>query len=441
MPRPHQESAESDSPREGGAFGALRHRDFRLFWGGMVISHLGTWMQQVAQAWLLFSMTGSAALVGLDGLFKTVPFVLVSLYAGTVVDRVDRRKTLIWVEALHGVLPLVMGLLVVTGKLEVWHFYVNSILSSSLGAFEAPSRQALLPHLVPRSDLMTALSLNSNVRKGSQMIGPAIGGMLVAFVGAGWTFLISAAGISVLVASLFAMRTSNPASTAPARSAVKALGEGFRYVRSEPLILGLLTMQAAASLFGQYIAMLVVFANLVHQVGPEGLGLLQSAAGLGALGGSLFLASRGDIKRKGRLLLGCGSVYAVSLVAFSWAPSFAAGLVCLVVVGAADVMMGTAKQTMVQLSVRHDMVGRVMSLSSMSMRGVGPLGSFQTGVLTEFIGVQAAVALGGVFTLAVMTGAFFLLPRLRSYGGGSGPSLDGEGQPRPSPRPRAAAAD
>ncbi|MSQ10295.1 MAG: MFS transporter [Dehalococcoidia bacterium] len=441
MPRPDAQQPPDATAPSGGAFGAFRHRDFRLFWSGLVISHLGSWMQQVAQAWLLFSMTGSAAMVGLDGLFKTVPFVLVSLYAGTVVDRVDRRKTLIWVEALNGVLPLIMGTLVVTGRLEVWHFYLNSVLSASLGAFEAPSRQALLPNLVPRSDLMTAISLNSNVRKGSQMIGPAIGGILVAWFGAGWTFLISAAGTSVLVGSLLLMRTSNAPSTAPARNAVTALTEGFRYVRSEPLLLGLLVMQAAASLFGQYISMLVVFANLVHHVGPEGLGMLQSAAGLGALGGSLFLASRGDIRRKGRLLLGCGAVYAVAIMAFSWAPTFLMGLVFLVVVGAADVMMGTAKQTMIQLSVRHDMVGRVMALSSMSMRGVGPLGSFQTGLLTEFIGVQAAVAMGGVLTLTVMTAAFFLLPQLRSYGGGSGPSHDGEGQPLPAARPRRAEAD
>ena len=441
MPRPDALQPPDATVPRGGAFGAFRHRDFRLFWSGLVISHLGTWMQQVAQAWLLFSMTGSAAMVGLDGLFKTVPFVLVSLYAGTVVDRVDRRKTLIWVEALNGVLPLIMGTLVVTGRLEVWHFYVNSVLSASLGAFEAPCRQALLPHLVPRSDLMTAISLNSNVRKGSQMIGPAIGGILVAWVGAGWTFLISAAGTSVLVGSLLLMRTSNVPSTAPARNAVKALTEGFRYVRGEPLILGLLVMQAAASLFGQYISMLVVFANLVHKVGPEGLGMLQSAAGLGALGGSLFLASRGDIRRKGRLLLGCGGVYAVALIAFSWSPTFLMGLAFLVVVGAADVMMGTAKQTMIQLSVRHDMVGRVMALSSMSMRGVGPLGSFQTGLLTEFIGVQTAVAMGGVLTLTVMTAAFFLVPQLRTYGGGSGPSHDDEGQPLPAARPRRAVAD
>lgn len=430
-----------DAPREGRAFGAFCHRDFRLFWAGMVISHLGTWMQQVAQAWLLFALTGSPALVGLDGLFKTVPFILVSLYAGTVVDRVDRRKLLAWVEGLHGLLPLIMGTLVATGTIDVWHFYLNSVLTSTLGAFEAPARQALLPHLVPRSDLMTALSLNANVRKGSQMVGPAIGGLLVAWVGAAYTFFIAAAGIAVLVSFLLAMRTTNPAAAAPAKHPVRAIGEGFRYVSGERLIASLLVMQTAASLFGQYIAMLVVFANLVYGVGPDGLGLLQSAAGTGALVGSLFLASRGDIRHKGRLLLTCGVVYATALIAFAWAPTFSLALGLLAVVGAADVMMGTAKQTMIQLLVRHDMLGRVMSLSSMSMRGVGPLGSFQSGVLTEFIGVQAAVSLGGLATLVVMGGGFLLAPQLRSFA--SGPPLQGEDTPaaRALAQPRRAAVE
>ncbi len=418
MPQPPAFPA-SPAPRppSGGAFGAFRHRDFRFFWAGLVISNQGLWMQSVAQSWLIFQMTHSPLLVGLDGVFKTAPFLIVSLYAGTVVDRVDRRKLLMWTEASVGSLAVVLAVLVWSERIELWHLYLNSFLVSSLGSFENPARSALLPHLVPRSDLMTALSLNSNVRKGSQMIGPAIGGLLVASCGVGWTFFVRGFTSAGLLYCLKTMRTTNPPHTGPSRSALHSLQEGFRYVASSPLLASLLVIQAMVSLFGQYIPMLVVFSERVFNVGAQGLGFLQAAAGAGAVAGSVFLAGRGDVYHKGRLQLVGGAVYAASLVAFAWSGSFWLAMVFLAVVGAADVMMGAINQTMLQLTTRNDMLGRVTSLSAMTQRGLGPLGGFQAGALTTLMGVQPATAIGAVVCFLSVLGAAMFLPAIRTFAG------------------------
>lgn len=417
----------------GRAFGALQHRDFRLFWVGLIVYHLGLWMQNVAQSWLIFQMTGNPLLVGLDGLFKAVPFLATSLYAGTVIDRADRRKVLIWIQNANGALAAIIGLLVLTGHVEVWHLYLNSFCSAALGAFEGPARQALLPHLIPRRDLMTALSLNSNVRKGSQMVGPAIGGVLVATVGVAVTYFLNAASTVILLWCLVAMRTTNPPRPAVSQSAVAAIKAGLQYATGHRVILALLIMQSAVSLFGSYLPMLVVYAERVYSVGPQGLGLLQSAAGGGSVLGSLVLASRGDIHRKGRLLVACGALYAAFVVAFAWSPSFVLALACLVCVGAADVVMGTASQTMVQLQTREDMLGRVMSLNSMSQRGLSTFGGFQAGALTSLLGVQAATTVGALACLAAVSGITLLLPQLRSFAGNGPPVPDHEPPAGPAP--------
>ncbi|HEY3118812.1 MAG TPA: MFS transporter, partial [Chloroflexota bacterium] len=178
--------------RQGRAFGALRHRDFRLYWGGSVISQVGGWMQQIAQGWLVYDLTGSAFMVGLNGLAQSIPFIALSLYAGTVVDRVDRRRLLQLVCWGQLALSLILGILIATGHVQIWHIYLTSALHGLIGAFESPARQALLPYLVPRGDLMTAISLNSIQRKGSQVLGPALGGVFIASFGVAGAYFIRA---------------------------------------------------------------------------------------------------------------------------------------------------------------------------------------------------------------------------------------------------------
>ena len=399
----------------GRAFGALYHRDFRLFWTGAVISHIGIWMEQVARNWLIYDLTGSALHVGLNGVFLTIPFVLMSLYAGTLVDRSDRRKLLLLIEACNMAVVVVLAVLIVTGTIQIWHIYASSVLTALIGAFESPTRSSLLPHLIPRADLMTAISLNSMVRKGSQIVGPSLGGLALGAFGVGPTYFLNVGTYVVLLAAIAMLRVTNPPGERTGSSPIESLVEGVQYVRREIVLGTLILMEAVTGIFGSFIPMMVVFAREVFEVGPEGYGLLQSALGAGSLIGSVALASRGDVRRKGQMLIMSGLAFCVAWVAFAFTSWFWLALVFLVIAGASDMVMGTTRTTMIQLLARRDLLGRVMSLHSVSTRGIGPIGSFQTGALAGLIGIQSAVALGALITGAVTCVVALRVPAVRNF--------------------------
>jgi MFS transporter, DHA1 family, staphyloferrin A biosynthesis exporter len=408
----HRGTGEREQSPRGGGFAALKNRDFRLLWIGSLIAHTGNWMQQVAQSWLLYDLTGSALLVGLNGLIRTVPFLVLSLYAGAMVDRLDRKKLLLWVQGIDLFITLGLGVLVASGHVQVWHIYLNSVLGSFTGAFQIPAQQALLPHLVPRKDLLGAVGLNSMLRKGTQIIGPSLGGICVAAFGVAETYFINVAAFTVLVGCIAAMRTTNPPAEPTRQGAFHAVLEGIRYVRGDAVIGSLLILEATLSVFGSFNSMLVVFARDVFAAGPQGLGLLQSAPGLGTVLGSIALASVGDIRNKGRLVIIGGVCYACFIVAFALCPLFPAALLLLGLAGASDIVVGSTRNTILQLWARGPMLGRVMSLHAMSSRGMGPLGGFQAGTLTQFFGVQHAIAIGASVCVLVTLAMAWRAPAL-----------------------------
>ncbi len=407
------------------SFGAFYSRDFRLLWIGQVISHLGGWMQITAQSWLVYQMTGSALQVGLTGFVRTIPFIFITLYAGTVVDRVDRRKLLITIEGLNGLLMLFLAILVAGDWVELWHIYAVSAGIGAVAAFEAPARSSLIPYLVPREDLMTAIGLNSSVRKGSQVIGPALGGLFVASFGVAGAFFIHSAAYVVLLACLALMRTTNPIDDRPARSPLQSMMEGVRYVTTDSSLTTLLIMQSIVSLFGSTQPMMVVFAKDIFNTGPEGLGFLQSAVGVGAILGSIVLAARGDVHNKGRLIFVSGLLFSGSMLAFAAAPTFLIAVPILIFSGFVDIMFGTTKQTVIQLLVNRSFLGRVMSLNSISQRGLGQGAGFQSGALTSIIGVQWATAIGGLVCLGALFTARVASPKVWQF---TGSGLWGDGQ-------------
>jgi MFS family permease len=417
---------ETGSRRSGRAFGALRNRDFALYWFGSFFSQVGNWMQQVAQSWLIYDLTRSPLMVGVGGLTSSLPFVFMSLYAGTVVDRVDRKKILILVQLANIVTILALALDIATGNVQVWHIYLASALNALIGAFQIPAQQALLPYLVPRGDLMTAISLNSILRRGSQIIGPSLGGISVAVIGVASTYSINAATCLGLIVCLLAIRATNPVDERSRRtSPVEAIIEGFRYVRSERIIGALLLLETTLSIFGSYNAMLVVFARDIFEMGPQGLGLLQSASGAGTIIGSLTLATIGHVTHTGRVMLIAAIVYGAGVASLAYSPWFGLALPILVVVGAADVTVGALRTTVLQLISRRELLGRVMSLHAITTRGFSPLGSFEAGTLAELFGVRAALAIGAgicITAVAVMT---VRLPLLATFQAGSQPMRGG----------------
>ncbi len=414
--------------RRGKAFGALKYRDFRFYWVGLIINHLGSWMQLTAQSWLLYEMTGSPALVGLNGLLRTLPFVLVSLYAGTLVDRVERKLLLMRVEAAQGVIAIGIGALAATGRLEVWHIYAGSILNSILGAFESPCQQSLLRNLVPAADLTTAYSMASTVRRSSQVVGPALGGLCVATIGAAGAFYVNGISYFGYVWCLWMVSIFSRGRESQAR-AWDALKEGFRYVLDQRGIAALLGLQAVISIFGSYQQLLVVFAKDIFSQGPEGLGLMQSALGAGSIVGSVGLASLGDVHHKGRLTITSSLVFASALIAYSFCPWYPLALLILAVMGGADVISGAMNGTIMQLMAERHMLGRVVSFSSITNRGLGPMGGFQTGVLAGFIGIQWATAAGAAVCLAALGFTALRVPAVSRFTGLGVESRAEEGVP------------
>ncbi len=413
-PRPSRGPSRDGGPPTGGrAFGALRHRDFRLFWLGSFVSQAGNWMQQVAQSWLIYDITRSPFLVGVGGLMSSLPFVLVSLYAGTVVDRVDRKKMLVWVQVASTTITLGLAADIASGHVQVWHIYLASVLNALVGAFQIPAQQALLPYLVPRADLMTAISLNSILRRGSQIIGPSLGGISVAAVGVAATYTLNALTFVALAGCLIAIRVTNPVEDRGAgASPLAAIVEGFRYVRSDSIISALLLLEGTLSIFGSYNSMLVVFARDIFQTGPQGLGLLQSASGAGTIIGSLLLASVGHVTHTGRVMLLGAIGYGAALVALAACPWFGLALPVLMLAGMAEVTVGALRSTVLQLQSRRELLGRVMSLHAISTRGLGPLGAFEAGTLAELVGVRSSVAFGAGMCIAAVLVTALRVPAL-----------------------------
>jgi hypothetical protein len=268
---------------------------------------------------------------------------------------------------------------------------------------------------------MTAISLNSIQRKGAQIVGPMFGGLFVASFGVAGTYFIHASCFLVLIGCLALVRATNPPSTTPRERPLQAIAAGLRYVQSQPVIGTLIVMEASLSVFGSYSAMMVVFAREVFNAGPEGLGVLQSAAGFGSVVGSLALASAGDVRHKGRVLMVTGLTYAGAVLGFALSPGFALALPLLALAGGMDIVFGATRQTVIQLLTRGDMLGRVMSLSSVSMRGLGPSGGFVSGSLTTLLGsVQLATALGALTCAVVLCGAGLRVPLVRKFTGVGG---------------------
>jgi MFS family permease len=380
---------------------ALAYRDFRLFWSGQLISNIGTWMQMTATSWLLYQLTGSPVLLGLNGIFRAVPALSLGLISGTFADRYDRRWMLLWTQVILGSLSLAVGLLDGFGHIQPWHIYTFTFLSSAVGAFDGPARQAMFPALVPRSALPNAVALNSLLWKGSALIGPSLGGVAISLMGTAGAFYANAMSFLVVVVTLLMLHVSAKAETKRQRHFMAETQEGFKYIVARPIILGLTVMEAVSSVFGLDHTMLTVFASDVLRVGADGFGLLQSARGLGAvIGSGLFLAI-GQKPYQGRILIIMAILYGIFFALFGMAPTFALALTLMTLVGLTDTVWGAARGTIMQLITPDKFRGRVMGVFQLSNRGLHPLGQVESGFMIPLIGVRETTIFGGLFVTLV----------------------------------------
>lgn len=392
--------ARSDSATPG-RLAAFHYRDFRLFWLSLFISNVGTWMQMTATNWLLYQLTDSPIQLGLNGIFRAIPAIALGLISGTFADRYNRKWLMLWTQLILGALSLALGILDHAGHIQAWQIYVFTFISSSVGSFDGPARQALFPSLVPRSVLPNAVALNSLLWKGAALLGPTLGGIAIGAMGTAGAFYANAASFLVVVIALLFMRASSPP-VEKRRHFLTETREGFSYIVARPIILGLTVMEAFGSLFGLDHAMLTILASDVFRVGAEGFGFMQSARGVGAVIGSAIFIGMGHRTKQGKILLTSAILYGAGFALFGLSPSFPIALALLTFVGAMDTVWGAARGTILQMLAPEKFRGRVMGVFQLSNRGLHPLGQTETGFIVPLIGAREATFAGGMI-ISIMT--------------------------------------
>lgn len=385
--------------RQAGGLVAFRNRDFRLLWFGLLVSHLGAWMQQVSNSWLLLELTNSPLLLGLQGVFMSVPFITFSLLGGALADRFDRRRLLTVTQTTMIATAFAQGALVQFELIQVWQIYAFGALNWAVAAVDTAGRQALLPALVPREHMGSAIALNSSLRRGSGIVGPALGGLAIGAFGLAGAYYVNALSFLPVVLALAVMRV--PALTVVGGgSLLHSVADGIRYARRSRVVGGLLVLEACTGIFTGSTALIAIFARDVLAVGPEGLGLLLSAIGIGATLGTGLLLLVGDIPRKGRYVLLGSAVYPLVLGAFALSTDFGLSFAILLGLGVVDMVVGTLRNTVIQLTVEDHYRGRVMGMLSIATRGVSPLSGLQVGLLASVFAAPVAVLIGSGVALA-----------------------------------------
>ena len=392
---------------------ALRHRNFQLFFSGQLISLTGTWMQSVAQAWLVYSMTKSALLLGSVGFASQIPVFLFAPFGGITADRVNRQRLVIVTQTCSMILAGILAWLTLSGRVHVWHIFLLAGLLGVVNAFDIPGRQAFLIDMVGKEDLMNAIALNSSMFNGARVVGPAVAGILVARIGEGWCFAANSLSyIAVLIGLLLMKVRSVPRISN--RSPIEDIIEGFRWVNRTKIIRSLLFLIGLVSLVGMpYTVLMPVFADKILHGGARGLGILMGATGVGALFGALTLAAKTGIKGLGRWITITCATLGISLFLFSFSTSFWLSAALLLPCGYSMMLQMACSNTLIQTIVPDHLRGRVMSLYSMMFMGMAPFGAFFGGALANRIGAPMTVAVGGI---ACVLGAIWFgraLPELR----------------------------
>jgi MFS family permease len=410
--------------------GPLHYRDFRFLWIGWVLGATGSWVSQVATLWLILELTDSPFMLGLSGVFMSIPFLATSLFGGALADRMDRRKLLLVTQGIAAILAFVPGVLSGLGIIQVWHLYALSFVSWTVGAFDGPARQALIPSLVPEKQLMGAIALTSIIRRSTALVGPMIGGGAITFLGVTGAFFLYALINVMVVATIFQMRAGESPIDLRRAPMGRSIIEGLKTARSSRLIFGILCVEAVSTMTVTYQPLMPIFARDILRVGPTGLGLLYMSAGVGALIGSAILVRMGDVKNKGKIFLLTVLLQPSAVLLFGLSPWLILSMTMLAVSGALEVIGGTVRNAMLQLSTENRMRGRIMGLNMMVHRGLGPLSGLPAGSAATLIGAPLAIAGGAAFFILYAVFMFARIPELYRYRvrAGDGVSMEDEGK-------------
>jgi MFS family permease len=387
------------------ALSAMRHRNFRLFFFGQLVSLTGSWMQTTAQQWLAYRLTGSQLSLGVITFASFVPVLILSLFMGVIVDRFPRRRLLLITQSWFMLLALVLAWLTITGRVTYNHLVILSLLLGVGNALDMPARQAFLSDLVGRDQLLNAIALNSSVFNGTRIVGPALGGLAVAVWGEAAAFFLNGVSYLAVLIGLLGVRLALTPSEHPPVRGWAGLGEGLRHLRADRKLLGLVSMVALFSLMGYpYNVLLPALARDTYGLGAEGFGALMAAMGVGALVAGISLAVRGEGRRKGRLLLVNRWLFSAGVAGLALAPSLTIAVVALAVSGYAVITQLAITNTLIQQTAPDHLRGRIVSGYTWALGGFWPLGALLMGTLGDRLGAATAtgIAAGGSALLAAL---------------------------------------
>jgi len=398
-------------------FRALQHRNFQLFIGGQLVSLIGTWMQSTAQLWLVYKLTGSAALLGVFGFANQVPILFLASIGGYVGDRYNRHRGVIWTQTASMILAFGLAVLTLGNIIRVWELIFIAFLVGIVNAFDVPIRQAFLVQMVGKDDLPNAIALNSSIFNGARVVGPAIAGGTIAWLDAhhvksseGWCFLMNGLSFLAVIGALLAMRIAKPEPKPSEESPFQNFIQGFRFAMTDLPIRSALLLLTVLSLFGlQYSVFLPLFAKDILHSGARGFGLLMSFAGVGAVLGALHFAARTDYKGLARWIAATSMVCAIGLEVFSQSRVFWLSSAVLLIVGFAATSQMAATNTLVQNRVPDELRGRVMAVYATMFMGMQPIGSLIAGGVARHIGAPRTL---GAFGILVLLGSFVFLFRV-----------------------------
>jgi MFS family permease len=396
---------------------ALQHRNYRLFFSGQTVSLVGTWITRIATSWLVYRLSGSVFLLGIVGFFGQIPTLILAPFAGVLVDRWNRHRILVITQVLSMLQSVALAVLTFAGIITVVDVLILQVVQGIINAFDTPARQAFVVEMVEdRADLANAIALNSSMVNASRVIGPSIGGIIIAAVGEGWCFAIDAVSYVAVIASLMAMRIVKLERARPDTRVLEELKDGFTYVaRFAPVRESLLLLALVGTMGMPYTVLMPAIASSVLHGGPHTLGYLMTASGVGALGGALYLASRTTVLGLGRAIVAATMTFGAALAAFSFSRNLWLSLLLMPFVGGGMMVQMASTNTIIQTIVDDQMRGRVMAFYTMAFLGTAPLGSLLAGFVADHIGPMKTILLGGAS--CIIAGAAFAmrLPKLRAH--------------------------
>ena len=399
---------------EGSPFAALRHRNFQLYFGGQLVSNAGTWMQIIAQGWLVYQLTHSDLSLGIVGFAAAIPSLLVTPWGGVVVDRVQKRALLMVTQAGAMLLAFILGALAFAGVVREWHIVLLAAGLGLVNAFDAPARQAFVVELVGRRDLANGIALNSLMFNSARVVGPALGGMLLALVGPAWCFTINGLSFLAVILGLAAMKFEPHQPVKRTESPWMQLSDGVRYAAGEAEIAGLLLLSLAFSVFGiSYATVLPAFVAQVLNQGAAAYGWVTTATGVGAVTGALIIAHHRGARWRGNWLVAASLGFPLVLGLFAFTSTLPASLILAFGLGIGFMTQFTMINTLLQTRVDDALRGRVMALYTLTFFGLAPFGNLAVGALSEKIGLTYAIGLFALLSFILAAAILRKVPQIR----------------------------